>query len=136
MMIPSDIAGLSERLREQARLKCWREETPDKYLEWKAATALESLSARVKELEARQADDLAEFGLMEMRALSAEQQRDEAYERAVEAILALRIRAACNFIDDNCKGQRGQDRTDALADAANEVRRLASGPEGGSEGEK
>jgi hypothetical protein len=41
----------------------------------------------------------------------------EGIEAARDAVAQLRQSAACNFTDDNCKGQRGQDRTDALYDA-------------------
>lgn len=46
-----------------------------------------------------------------------ENARKQALVDAMKAIEDLRIRAATNFTDDNCKGQRGVDRCDALGDA-------------------
>lgn len=90
-----DIAGLSERLRDY---RVWSA-THGRYnaveLTLEAATALDALQARVKELEdhnrrlgqggaeryweERYRDEAA-------HALRAQQERDEAYERAVQAI--------------------------------------------------
>jgi len=58
-------------------------------------------------------------------------------QAAMEAIQTLRHAAAANFADDNCKGQRGQDRCDALYDAYHAVRKLTPSPIAqSSEGEK
>jgi hypothetical protein len=52
----------------------------------------------------------------QLRAL-VEDARKQALVEAMKAIEDLRIRAATNFTDDSCKGQRGVDRCDALYDA-------------------
>ena len=43
---------------------------------------------------------------------------------AMAIIAKLRVAAASDFTSDNCKGQRGQDRTDALYDAYHAVRKV------------
>jgi hypothetical protein len=57
-----------------------------------------------------------------------EQARSGALADAMKLIEDLRIRSASNFADDNCKGQRGQDRCDALYDAYHAIRAIAQAP--------
>lgn len=45
-------------------------------------------------------------------------------ERCKAAVENLRVRTASNFVDANCRGQRGADRCDALYDAYQAIRAL------------
>lgn len=47
-----------------------------------------------------------------------------AINAAMDAIQREREKAACDFTDPKCKGQRGQDRTDTFYDAYQVVRAL------------
>lgn len=145
MTHPSDIAGLSpiDRIRLALHLSegyTDREfECEPEYIEALLAQ-FDSLSARVKELEVenerlrtaikvdREVD--AQSRGEDRRRLNelrrrAEQQRDEAYERAAKV-------AEQEFSDPNIHPLY----RNASAVIAAAIRRLASGPEGGSEGEK
>lgn len=128
-----DIAGLSERLQRQAS------DYPGVGLFTEAATQLDALSAGVKELERTAADALArmmdaqmKIGAyqgyatgaearakdMKSRAIRAEQERDEAYERAAQQAEQF----APPHSMDLGKGHVGW----RIAEA---IRRLAPGPE-------
>lgn len=49
-------------------------------------------------------------------------------DRAMLAVESLRVLTASNFVDANCRGQRGVDRCDALYDAFHAIRALPDTP--------
>lgn len=65
-----------------------------------------------------------ELIIQKIRAAAARDMR----ERAMSAVQDLRVRTAPNFVDANCRGQRGIDRCDALYDAYNAIRALPDTP--------
>lgn len=144
MTHPSDIAGLSvDELVKQTIARQHAE------LEQKDRK-IERLSARVKEADeacqrlcgvhgfatghgdtvADMIDEIGvQIGALKDRALRAEQQRDEARERAAKVAMDY-------YTTTNSREMR-KDYERLIGSAiAFDIRRLASGPEGGSEGEK
>lgn len=129
-----DAIGLSDRLRDRDAIVIGGMFTAIPLLH-EAATALDALlkerdalQARVKELEARQADDLAEFGLMEMRALRAEQERADEWNLRREAESQRDVaKAAADTLRQERDEAYERLKTLAEARALSGVRKLVAG---------
>jgi len=125
MTTPRDAIGLSDRLRERLGPSRTVTVSPGLYEDVsEAATALDALQARVKELEAKAAalfwsipDDIAaqikcgdlqkraaELFAAESRATSAEQERDEALER-LKAIIDAKALSGVRYLVAGWNGE-------------------------------
>ena len=135
---PRDAIGLSDRLRNYRVWSQPHQRYDAVELTLEAATALDALQARVKELEA-ETERWAALALKEDdcrkmwqdRALRAEQERDEAYELAAKVAEGLQCRN-CNSVVPSGDGIGlccGRPDYDSISDVSDAFRRLAAGSE-------